>query len=115
MMFIRCAFFRGNVKPGCREAFDSHIQNELVALWTRFPNVQEVRVLRELESDSNDTHLEMILAMRFPSRETIVEALDSEIRYKSRESSKRLFELFDGDVFHTIFSAEQFPLPEKGK
>lgn len=112
-MFIRCAFFRGNIKPDCREAFDSHVQEQLVALWTRFPLVQEVRVLREVESDSDDTHLEMILAMRFPSREAIAEALDSATRYKSRETSKRLFELFDGDVFHTVFSAEQFPLPEE--
>ncbi|MFQ3790115.1 hypothetical protein [Halomonas sp. A29] len=113
-MYIRCAFFRGHVKPGCQEAFDSHIQEHLVTLWTRFPHVLEVRVLREVESDSADTHLEMVLAMRFPSREAIAEALASTTRYESREASKRLFELFDGDVFHTVFSADQFPLPAEG-
>lgn len=110
-MFIRCAFFRGRVKPGRRGEFDAHVREHLVALWTRFPKVQEVRVLREVESDSADTHLEMVLAMRFPSREAIAEALESETRRESRERSKRLFELFDGDVFHTVFSADQFPLP----
>lgn len=111
-MFIRCAFFRGHIKPGCKDEFDAHIKAELVALWTRFPHVQEVRVLREVESDEPETHLEMILAMRFPSRETIAEALDSDTRYASKEASKRLFELFDGDVFHSVFSAAEFPLPK---
>ncbi len=109
-MFIRCAFFRGHIKPGCKEAFDAHIKAELVALWTRFPHVQEVRVLREVESDNPQTHFEMVLAMRFASREAIAEALDSDTRYASKEASKRLFELFDGDVFHTVFSADEFPV-----
>lgn len=111
-MFIRCAFFRGQVKAGCEEAFDNHIQTELVALWTRFPHVQEVRVLRQVESDSDDPHFGMVLAMRFPSREAIAEALNSETRFASREASKRLFELFDGTVIHTVFSADEFPLPD---
>lgn len=110
-MFIRCAFFRGTIKPGRKAEFDAHIQAELVALWTRFPHVQEVRVLRQVESDTTDPHFEMVLAMRFPSREAIAEALDSKTRYASREASKRLFELFDGDVFHTVFCADEFPLP----
>lgn len=110
-MFIRCAFFRGHIKPGCKKDFDAHIKAELVALWTRFPHVQEVRVLRQVESDADDPHFEMVLAMRFPSRDAIAEALDSKTRYASREASKRLFELFDGDVIHTVFSADQFPLP----
>ena len=113
-MFIRCAFFRGTIKPGCKDDFDAHIQNELVALWTRFPHAQEVRVLRQVESDTTDPPFEMVLALRFPSREAIAEALDSDVRYASRQASKRLFELFEGDVFHTVFSAEEFPLPAEG-
>lgn len=113
-MFIRCAFFRGHVKPGRQAEFDAHVREHLVALWTRFPNVQEVRVLREVESDNPDTHLEMVLAMRFPSREAIAEALASATRHESREKSQRLFELFDGDVVHTVFSADQFLLPAEG-
>jgi antibiotic biosynthesis monooxygenase (ABM) superfamily enzyme len=109
-MFIRCAFFRGKIKPGQEQIFDAHIQEELVALWTRFPHVQEVRVLRQKESDTQDPHFEMVLAMRFPTREAITEALDSDVRYASREASKRLFELFDGEVFHTVFDAAEFSI-----
>lgn len=111
-MFIRCAFFRGQVRPGFEEAFDSYIHEHLVPLWTRFPGSQEVRVLRQVESDVSDPRLEMVLSVRYPSREAIELALASEVRQRSREVSKGLIDMFDGTVFHTVFSAEEFPMPK---
>lgn len=110
-MFVRYAFFNGHVKPGQKAAFDAHIAAELHALWTRFPNVQEVRLLREVESDRPDTHLELVIAMKFESRAAIDEALSSEIRYASKDASQALFDMFDGHVFHTVFAADQLPIP----
>lgn len=110
-MYIRCAFFRGRVKPGMEEAFKQYIRRELVPLWTRFPGAQEVRVLRQIESDVNDPHLDMVLSVRYPTRESIDIALASEVRMKSREVSKDLIAMFDGTVFHTIFSADEYGLP----
>ena len=111
-MFIRCAFFRGQVRPGFEEAFDSYIHEHLVPLWTRFPDAQEVRVLRQVESDFSDPRLEMVLSVRYPSRESIELALASEVRQRSREVSKGLIDMFDGTVFHTVFSADEFPMPK---
>jgi antibiotic biosynthesis monooxygenase (ABM) superfamily enzyme len=111
-MFIRCAFFRGQVKAGMEEAFDRHVHEKLVPLWTRFPGALEVRVLRQLESDVTDPELAMVLSIRYASREDIARALESPVRYESRELSKTLFEMFDGTVFHTVFSAEEFSLPK---
>lgn len=105
-MYIRCAFFRGFVKPGQQKSFDALIQSEMVALWSRFPNVDEVRLLREVESDRPDTHFEFVIQMRFASQEAIAEALASDIRQESKAASWRLFDLFDGDVFHTVFRAD---------
>ena len=110
-MFIRCAFFRGRVKPGMEDAFKQYIRKELVPLWTRFPGAQEVRVLRQIESDVDEPHLDMVLAVRYPTRESIDVALASEVRLKSREVSKDLIAMFDGTVFHTIFSADEYGLP----
>ncbi|MEY3141450.1 MAG: hypothetical protein RL298_2191 [Pseudomonadota bacterium] len=83
-MFIRCAFFQGNVKPGMEQAFNNYIRKELVPLWTRFPGAQEVRVLRQVESDVGDPHFGMVLSVRYPTRESIEIALASEVRLKSR-------------------------------
>jgi hypothetical protein len=110
-MFIRCAFFQGQVKPGMEDAFKRYIREQLVPLWTRFPGAQEVRVLRQVESDTTDPHFGMVLSVRYPTRESIEVALASEVRMKSREVSKDLIAMFDGQVFHTIFSADEYPLP----
>ena len=110
-MFIRCAFFQGNVKPGMAQAFNNYIRKELVPLWTRFPGAQEVRVLRQVESDVADPHFGMVLSVRYPTRESIEIALASEVRLQSREVSKDLIAMFDGTVFHTVFSADDYALP----
>ena len=110
-MFIRCAFFQGQVKPGLEDTFNRYIRDNLVPLWTRFPGAQEVRVLRQVESDTSDPHFGMVLAVRYPSREAIEIALASEVRLQSREVSKALIDMFDGTVFHTIFSADEYGMP----
>ena len=110
-MFIRCAFFQGHVKPGMEDAFNRYVRNKLVPLWTRFPGAQEVRVLRQVESDVDSPHFGMVLAVRYPSREAIAIALASEVRMTSREVSKDLIAMFDGSVFHTVFSADEYALP----
>ena len=79
-MFIRCAFFQGTVKAGKEQAFNDYIRKELVPLWTRFPGAQEVRVLRQVESDVADPHFGMVLSVRYPTRESIEIALASEVR-----------------------------------
>jgi hypothetical protein len=110
-MFIRCAFFQGTVKPGLEVDFNRYIREELVPLWTRFPGAQEVRVLRQVESDVEQPHFGMVLSVRYPTRESIDIALASEVRLQSREVSKALIAMFDGTVFHTIFSADEYALP----
>lgn len=109
-MYIRCAFFRGHVKPGCEDAFTAYVRDRLVPLWTQFPGAQEVRVLRQAQSDTPSPHFEMVLAIRYPSLEAIELALASDVRHESREVTKGLLALYDGDIFHTVFSAQEFAM-----
>ena len=104
-MFIRCAFFEGRVKPGCESSFAEFVKDRLVPLWTKFPGAEEVRVLRQLDSDIDDRHYAMVLAIKYASREAIEEALKSNVRTKSREETADLIKLFDGRIFHTVFEA----------
>jgi hypothetical protein len=53
----------------------------------------------------------MVLSVRYPTRESIEIALASEVRLQSREVSKDLIAMFDGNVFHTVFSADEYALP----
>lgn len=114
-MYIRCAFFRGHVRPGSEDAFTQFVRDRLVPLWTRFPGADEVRVLRQEEADVAEPHYAMVLAIRYPSRAAIEEALASEVRTKSRAVTAELMPMFDGDIFHTVFRADEFPMsPERG-
>ena len=48
------------------------------------------------------------MAMRFDSRNHIEEALAYPTRSESKETLKKLFEMFERWVIHTVFRADQF-------
>ena len=102
-MYIRCAFFEGRVKPGCENAFAAFVKDRLVPLWTTFPGAEEVRVLRQKESDTAEPHYAMVLSIRYPSLEAIEAALTSDVRQQSRAETAELIKMFEGRIFHTVF------------
>lgn len=102
-MLIRCAFFEGKVKPGCDEAFALFVKERLVPLWTQFPGAEEVRVLRQKESDTDNPHYAMVLAIRYPNMAAIEKAMESDVRAQSRAETGELVKMFEGRIFHTIF------------
>jgi hypothetical protein len=65
-------------------------------------------VLREVESDDPESPFALTMAMKFSSLSDIDEALASPTRWASKETSKKLFEMFDGHVIHTVFEAHEF-------
>lgn len=107
-MFIRCAFFKGRIKPGMEEEFHAHWHDVVRPIWQKFPHLLELRTLREVESDDPESPFPLVMAMKFASREHITEALASDIRWQSRAASARLIELLEGHVIHTVFAADQF-------
>lgn len=110
-MYIRCAFFRGRARPGREAEFTAYVREKLVPLWTRFPGAEEVRVLRQEEADVEEPHFEMVLQIRYPSKAAIEAALASDVRTRSREVTKGLLEMYEGDIFHTVFRADDHALP----
>lgn len=102
-MYMRCAFFEGRIKPGCDDAFAQFVKERLVPLWTKFPGAQEVRVLRQQDSDTDQPHYAMVLAITYPSRAAMEEALKSDVRAQSRAETVELVKMFEGRIFHTVF------------
>ncbi|MBB1599421.1 MULTISPECIES: hypothetical protein [unclassified Variovorax] len=107
---VRCAFFNGRIRPGMEDAFHRHVDERMVPLWTRFPAVRDVRVLRQHQSDVADPALPLVLVMHFDSHEDIAAALASPVRRESQQASRALLEMFEGAVFHTVFDARVFAL-----
>jgi hypothetical protein len=104
-MFIRCAFFEGRVKSGCEDAFALFVKERLVPLWTQFPGADEVRVLRQTGSDTDNPHYAMVLAIKYPDMAAIEKAIASDVRAQSRAETGELVKMFEGRIFHTIFEA----------
>ena len=102
-MLIRCAFFEGHVKPGHEEVFALFVKDRLVPLWTTFPGAEEVRVLRQAESDTEEPHFAMVLQICYPNHAAIAEALKSDVRNQSRLETVELVKMFEGRIFHTVF------------
>ena len=103
-MLIRCAFFEGRVKTGCDDAFAKFVTDRLVPLWTRFPGAQEVRVLRQTESDTEEPHYAMVLQIGYPNGAAMELALQSDVRQLSRVETAELMKMFEGRIFHTVFN-----------
>lgn len=107
-MFIRCAFFEGKVRPGCNDAFAQFVKERLVPLWTQFPGAEEVRVLRQKESDTEQPHYAMVLAIKYPNMATIEKAMASDARAQSRAETGELVKMFEGRIFHTVFECAHY-------
>ena len=102
-MIIRQAFFEGNIHAGREQAFKSYVAEKLLPMWLAFPGVKEVRVLYSVERDEGAPAYPMVLSTMYESREALAAALDSPVRYESREMTKGLLEMFAGHIHHHVF------------
>lgn len=109
-MIIRYALFEGAIHEGQEEAFRSYVKEKLVPLWTQFPGATEVRVLDGVERDDGAPAYAMALAIRYPDIATCKAALESPVRYESRDMTGGLLKMFTGRVHHHIFDASQYPV-----
>ena len=102
-MIIRQAFFEGTIHAGREEAFKAYVAEKLMPMWLAFPGVKEVRVLYDIERDEGAPSFPMVLSTMYENRETLAAALESPVRYESRETTKGLLEMFDGRIHHHVF------------
>ena len=102
-MIIRQALFEGSIHAGQEEAFKAYVAEKLMPLWLQFPGIKEVRVLYAVERDEGAPSYPMVLSTTYESREVLAVALDSPVRYESREVTKGLLAMFDGRIHHHVF------------
>lgn len=102
-MIIRQAFFEGTIHAGKEEEFKTYVADKLMPLWLSFPGVREVRVLYNIERDEGAPRYPMVLSTMYDSREALAAALESLVRYESRDVTKGLLEMFDGRIHHHVF------------
>ncbi len=109
-MYVRCAYFEGDVAPADREAFDACIDREVVPLMAQFPNVRDIRVLRGREFEDDAPHHYLVLEHTYDSPEHLEEALASDLRVAVWERLSEVMPLFKGRVVHVNFEAAVAPI-----
>lgn len=109
-MIIRYALFEGKIHDGMEEAFRAFVKDNLVPLWTKFPGAEEVRVLDGVSRDEGAPEYAMALAIRYPDLETVQRALESDVRFQSREVTATLLKMFTGKVHHHVFEANEYSI-----
>ncbi|HWK68396.1 MAG TPA: hypothetical protein VNS34_26030 [Rhizobiaceae bacterium] len=102
-MIVRQAFFEGTIRPGREAAFKAYVTEKLLPMWLRFPGIREVRILYNIERDEGAPSYPMVLSTMYDSREALAAALDSPVRYESRDATKGLFDMFEGHIHHHVF------------
>jgi hypothetical protein len=107
-MIIRYALFEGTIHEGREAEFRAFVKERLVPLWTRFPGAEEVRVLDGLARDEGAPVYAMALAIRYPDMAAVEKALQSAVRFESREVTGELLKLFTGTVHHHVFEASEY-------
>ena len=107
-MIIRYDLFEGTIHTGKEETFRAYVKEKLVPLWTQFPGATEVRVLDGTDRDEGAPVYAMALAIRYPDLRTCNAALESPVRFESREMTKGLLEMFTGRVHHHVFEANEY-------
>lgn len=107
-MIIRYALFEGAIHEGREDEFRTFVRERLVPLWTQFPGAEEVRVMDGMDRDEEAPVYAMALAIRYPDMAAVEKALQSDVRFQSRELTGQLLNLFTGKVHHHLFSASEY-------
>ncbi len=99
-MYVRCAYFEGDVAISDRERFDRFMDTEIMPRLTRMPKVRAVRLLRGSEFEDDAPHLYQTIEQAYDTLEDIRAALASEVRSEMRDKLAEVMVLFEGRLYH---------------
>ncbi|MCA9129520.1 MAG: hypothetical protein KDB22_20680 [Planctomycetales bacterium] len=108
-MITRYAFFQGQIRMEQKDKFREAVLSRLVPLWTQFPGQIGVKVTFGRERDEGAPEFPLILAISYPDRHSMDEALDSNFREQSRTVTAEIVnEYFNGFIHHHVTEAHNF-------
>ncbi len=102
-MITRFALFEGTVKAGLVDAFRAAVLKRLVPLWKQFPGATDVQVMFSDDRDVGAPEYPLILAITYPDMATMEAALESPVRYESKEVTGEIVSIFfEGRIHHHV-------------
>jgi hypothetical protein len=105
-MYLRCAYFEGDV-PAChRERFDAILNEKIASKMLTFPGIRHLRMLRGLEYESPERPIYLVIEHGYDSPEAIQTAITSAARASMQSALDELMPLFEGRVYHVNYASE---------
>ena len=105
-MYVRCAYFEGNVAAINRERFESIVREQLAAGMGRFPGIRHFRLLWGREHEASDRKFYLVIEHGYDSLEDIQVAITSDVRAGIQGAIDELVSLFDGRIWHVNYESE---------
>lgn len=108
-MITRYALFEGSIHDGLDAEFRQAVLDELLPTWRAFPRATAVRVCFAMERDEGAPPIPLVLAVDYPDRAALDEALASPERQASRAATGRVMpRFFEGRIHHHVTEAQAF-------
>jgi hypothetical protein len=107
-MYLRCAYFEGDVPALHRKQFDAIMNEQIAPTMLTFPGLLHLRILWGREHETPERHLYLVIEHGYDSLEALGVAITSEARTSMQSALDELMPLFDGRVYHVNYDAKTF-------
>ena len=109
-MYLRCAYFEGDVPARHRERFDTIVNEQIAPKMLTFPGIRHLRILRGREHEAPERRIYLVIEHGYDAVEAIRLAVTSEARASMQSALDELMPLFEGRVYHVNYEAKTFRL-----
>lgn len=107
-MIIRYALFEGTINEGREAEFKAYVHEKLIPIWRQFPGARDLQVYFGVERDDGAPEYALVMGVRYDNLNAVAKALESDVRYKGREVTRGLLDMFTGRVHHHVFDGDQY-------
>lgn len=106
-MLSFCAYWEGKVK-GDSEEFERYINEVHLPLVAKYPNLRKLRYLKGETRDGVAPKYHLSFELQFDSWKEFEVAKNSSERAVAVEDAKKLEAMFDGTIYHVVYSGSDF-------
>lgn len=103
-MWVRSAFWVGEVRPGLEDAFLAAIDEELVPALARLPGVRAARSLWPRRLEDNPPAIACQIIVEFGGEADVDLMLGSSERHALRGRVREIAGMFDGQISHIDYA-----------
>lgn len=108
-MLSFCAYWEGKVR-GNPEEFERYINEVHLPLVAKYPNLRKLQYLKGQIKDGVSPKYHLSFELLFDSWEEFEVAKCSSERAAAVEDAKKLEAMFDGNIYHVVYSVNSFSI-----